>query len=117
MSIVSGYILYIRNIRRYSERTTQIYEHVLQDFVAYACEGDTSPSDNDILENLIPSRIRSYEVSMLDADPPKTSRTVNLHLSVLSGFCKYLIYKAGYPRVTHPSATKDSQDLTEVSSA
>ena len=91
MSIVSGYILYIRNIRRYSERTTQIYEHVLQDFVAYACEGDTSPSDEDILENLIPSRIRSYEVSMLDADPPKTSRTVNLHLSVLSGFCRYLI--------------------------
>lgn len=91
MNIVSRYIIYIRNIRRYSERTAQIYEEVLRNFVAYACDGDTSPSDRDILENLIPSRIRSYEVSMLDSDPPKTPRTVNLHLSVLSGFCRFLI--------------------------
>jgi len=91
MNIVSRYIIYIRNIRRYSERTAQIYEEVLRNFVAYACDGDTSPSDRDVLENLIPSRIRSYEVSMLDTDPPKTSRTVNLHLSVLSGFCRFLI--------------------------
>ena len=91
MNIVSRYIIYIRNIRRYSERTAQIYEEVLRNFVAYACDGDTSPSDRDVLENLIPSRIRSYEVSMLDADPPKTPRTVNLHLSVLSGFCRFLI--------------------------
>ena len=91
MNIVSRYIIYIRNIRRYSERTAQIYGEVLRNFVAYACDGDTSPSDRDILENLIPSRIRSYEVSMLDADPPKTPRTVNLHLSVLSGFCRFLI--------------------------
>ena len=91
MNVISKYITYVRNIRRYSERTAEIYEHVLRDFVAYACDGDIYPSDRDILENLIASRIRSYEVSLLDADPPKTPRTVNLHLSVLSGFCRYLI--------------------------
>ena len=36
MNIVSRYIIYIRNIRRYSERTAQIYEEVLRNFVAYA---------------------------------------------------------------------------------
>ena len=45
MNIVSRYIIYIRNIRRYSERTARIYEEVLRNFVAYACDGDTSPSD------------------------------------------------------------------------
>ena len=68
---------------------------MLGDFVPFACEGDTKPSDKHIIESLIPSIIRSYEVHLLDADPPKTPRTVNLHLSVLSGFCKYLV-KEGY---------------------
>ena len=91
MEIVSKYLSYVRNIRRYSQRTVEIYESVLGDFVPFACEGDTKPSDKHIVESLIPSIIRSYEVHLLDADPPKTPRTVNLHLSVLSGFCKFLI--------------------------
>ena len=91
MDIVSKYLSYVRNIRRYSQRTAEIYECVLKDFVPFACDGDTDPSDKHIIESLIPSIIRSYEVHLLDADPPKTARTVNLHLSVLSGFCKYLV--------------------------
>ena len=95
MDIVSKYLSYVKTIRRYSQRTVEIYEAVLQDFVPFACEGDAKPDDSHIVESLIPSMIRSYEVHLLDADPPKTPRTVNLHLSVLSGFCKYLI-KEGY---------------------
>lgn len=91
MVIVFKYLSYIRNIRRYSQRTVEIYEGVLEDFVPFACDGDANPSDKLIVESLIPSIIRSYEVYLLDADPPKTPRTVNLHLSVLSGFCKYLV--------------------------
>ena len=91
MEIISKYLSYVRNIRRYSQRTVEIYESVLQDFVPYACEGDTDPEDKHIIESLIPSIVRSYEVHLLDADPPKTPRTVNLHLSVISGFCKYLV--------------------------
>ena len=91
MVIVFKYLSYIRNIRRYSQRTVEIYEGVLEDFVPFACDGDANPSDKLIIESLIPSIIRSYEVHLLDADPPKTPRTVNLHLSVLSGFCKYLV--------------------------
>ena len=95
MEIISKYLLYVRNIRRYSQRTVEIYESVLKDFVPFACEGDTDPADKHIIESLNPSIIRSYEVHLLDADPPKTPRTVNLHLSVISGFCKYLV-KEGY---------------------
>ena len=91
MDIVSKYLSYVKTIRRYSQRTVEIYDAVLKDFIPFACDGDTDPSDKHIIESLIPSIIRSYEVHLLDADPPKTPRTVNLHLSVLSGFCKYLI--------------------------
>ena len=95
MNLVGKYISYVKTIRRYSQRTVEIYEGVLGDYVPFACEGDTNPSDKRVIESLIPSIIRSYEVHLLDADPPKTPRTVNLHLSVLSGFCKYLV-KEGY---------------------
>ena len=91
MNLAGKYISYVKTIRRYSQRTVEIYESVLRDFIPFACDGDTDPSDEHILESLIPSIIRSYEVYLLDADPPKIPRTVNLHLSVLSGFCKYLV--------------------------
>ena len=91
MNSAGKYISYVKTIRRYSQRTVEIYEAVLGDFIPFACDGDAAPSDEHILESLIPSIIRSYEVSLLDSDPPKTPRTVNLYLSVLSGFCKYLV--------------------------
>ena len=95
MNVVSRYIAYIKDIRRYSPRTVAIYERALRDFVLHACEGDAEPSDKDILDSLKPNVIRGYVVSLLDADPPKIPRTVNLHLSALSGFCRFLI-KAGF---------------------
>ena len=91
MDIVSKYISYVKTIRRYSQRTVEIYESVLASFVPFACEGDTEPSDKHIIGSLIPSIIRSYEVHLLDSDPPHKPSTVNLHISVLSGFCKYLV--------------------------
>ena len=91
MNSAGKYISYVKLIRRYSQRTVEIYEGVLADFIPFACDGDTEPSDRRIVESLIPSIIRSYEVHLLDSDPPKSPRTVNLHLSVLSGFCKYLV--------------------------
>ena len=91
MNLVGKYISYVKTIRRYSQRTVEIYESVLASFVPFACDGDTSPSDELILESLIPSVIRSYEVHLLDSDPPHKPSTVNQHISVLSGFCKYLV--------------------------
>ena len=76
------YITYVKEVRRYSPRTCELYYDILKEFSEF-CE-------REILESLTPSMIRSYEVYLLDSrkeDP----RTVNLHLSVLSGFCKFLM--------------------------
>ena len=101
MDLISQYISYIRNIRRYSERTSQIYEGVLKDYAAdvrersQECDGakvyaSASVNDTELLASLNSSEIRSYEVKLIDKRKLST-KTVNLHMSVLSGFCKYLI--------------------------
>lgn len=82
MDIIDRYISYVRDVRRYSECTIASYGEVLRAFEEFV--------QDDLLAALNPSEIRSYEVYMLDTkgDKPKT---VNLHLSVLSGFCNYLV--------------------------
>ena len=95
MSIIEKYLQYVRSIRRYSQRTVEIYDSVLRDFVLFATEGDMQPSDSDMIDVLKSNIIRGYVVSLLDADPPKKASTVNVHLSCLSAFCKFLI-KEGY---------------------
>ena len=80
--LIDEYITYVKEARRYSPRTCELYSDILKEFSEFC--------DREILESLTPSMIRSYEVYLLDSrkeDP----RTVNLHLSVLSGFCKFLM--------------------------
>lgn len=80
--LIDEYITYVKEVRRYSPRTCELYYDILKEFSEFC--------DREILESLTPSMIRSYEVYLLDSrkeDP----RTVNLHLSVLSGFCKFLM--------------------------
>ena len=81
MSLSDQYLNYIRAVRRYSPRTVSIYGDTLKEFEEFA-----GPAP----ESLTAQSIRNYEVELMDArglDP----RTVNLRLSVLSGFCKYLL--------------------------
>lgn len=76
------YLCYVSSVRRYSSRTLDIYSGVL-DLYSEFCGGEPS-------ENMTSTMLRSYEVFLLDKkkfDP----RTVNLHLSVLSGYCKFLL--------------------------
>ena len=82
MSAINDYINYVTSGRRYAQRTAVIYSGSLGEFEAFA--------SGDVIESLTPSIIRSYEVYLLDSkkmDP----RTVNQHLSVLSGFCRFLM--------------------------
>lgn len=76
------YIQYVSTVRRYSARTTEIYSDVLSRFSKFA---ECDPS-----EAMTVQMIRGYEVYLLDKEK-LDSRTVNLHLSVLSGFAKFLI--------------------------
>lgn len=86
MSLTDKYIAYITAVRRYSVRTQAIYSDILKDFSDYA----GASSDEELLSSLVPSMIRSYEVRLLDTSK-EDPRTVNLHLSVLSGFCRFLM--------------------------
>ena len=74
-------------MRRYSDRTVDIYGQVISDFLSLQAD---SLSDGDIVASLTPDRIRNYEVSLLDGRG-LSSRTVNLHMSALNGFCRFLV--------------------------
>ena len=80
--MIDRYIGYIADVRRYSVRTQQIYRDVLEQFASFTGIADFS--------TVKPSDIRYYELFLLD-DKALDARTVNLHLSVLSGFFRYLM--------------------------
>ena len=88
--LAEQYLSYVTSVRRYSERTRALYSEVLDRFESYVLE--TSGGDTDILVYLTPQCLRSYEVKLLGRDG-LSPRTVNLHLSVLSGFCRFLVMK------------------------
>ena len=98
MNLIERYIDYVENVRRYSPRTVAIYSEALADFaheIAANCGKDDSDdlqpiSDEELVSSLNPSQVRSYEVSLLDSKG-LTPKTVNLHISVLSGFCQWLL--------------------------
>ena len=84
--MIDSYISYIRDVRRYSERTQELYREALEDFAGWAEIPGTSPR---MTEELIPSRLREYEGHLIEKG--LSPRTVHLHMSALSGFCGWLI--------------------------
>ena len=86
--LIDKYILYVETVRRYSPRTRDIYRDVLTEYAVYSLE---DPDSADLLaEALNHTSLRNYEVHLMEERKLGT-RTVNLHLSVLSGFCRYLM--------------------------
>ncbi len=106
--LTEDYVNYISAVRRYSPRTVEVYRDSLGLFCDYLVsegfinetaeknEGETSAQggipDGELLGCLTRSIIRSYEVHLME-ERRMSARTVNLHLSVLSGFCSYLVQK------------------------
>ena len=87
--MLNKYIDYLSSVRRYSSRTCEIYRQALQDFFSYTAD-DVEDVDANLSKLLTVQAIRNYEVFMMD-ERKENPRTVDLHLSVLSGFCKFLI--------------------------
>ena len=81
--MIDAYLTYIRDIRRYSPRTQAIYRDVLADFAQF-CEGK-------VVESLVPTMLRRYEADLMGRG--MKPRTVHQHMSVLSGFCRFLMGK------------------------
>jgi len=89
VDIIHKYLRYISLEKRYSDRTLSIYENVLKGFMDYYA-GDDEWNDGDVGNALKPIAIRNYEVWLLDSKG-LSAKTVNLHLSVISAFSKYLL--------------------------
>lgn len=87
--ITDEFISYIGGVRRYSARTRTLYENVLKEYAAYV-DVDGSGTDAVIVGSLVPRDIRNYEMHLLE-ERRLDARTVNLHLSALSSFCRYLL--------------------------
>lgn len=90
MKLIERYIEYVRDVKRYSERTFAIYRDVLKSYIHFLSNGSVEVGDSELVESLNRSEIRQYEVYLLDKKECKAS-TVNQHLSVLSGFCQFLV--------------------------
>ena len=106
--LIDSYIQYVASVRRYSPRTVKIYSDVLKEYSEYSLE--QSGGDEDIIAALTPMFIRNYEVHLMD-ERRLDARTANQHISVLSGFCRYLMKEgklAANPvrLVTRPKVSK-----------
>lgn len=82
--------------KRYSPRTQAIYAEALRDFyIHFFPEGE--PSENEMLEVLTPLNIRGFIASCLDGKhsggAALSERTVNLRLSALSSYCRFLVQR------------------------
>ena len=90
MSLIEKYIFYLKGVRRYSQRTVDIYSDALNRFVLMTfCTDDVT--DEELVGALNRSQIREHEVRLLELEQPLSPRTVRLHISALSGFCRFLI--------------------------
>ena len=87
--MIDSYISYLRDIRRYSPKTLRLYEDVIGKYKKVVF-GTDDVSDEQLIESLNPSEIRSYEVTLMDVEKI-VPNTVRLHLSALSGFCRFLV--------------------------
>ena len=87
MDLIRRYLDYVSGIRRYSPRTADIYEAVMQDFVSVVLAGEER-TDDGLVAALNISELRSYQMRLLD-DEKKSPKTVSQHMSVLSGFCRF----------------------------
>ena len=81
--LITKYLSYVGGVKRYSSRTQALYREILEEFEEFA-------APEPLPEALCAPIIRSYEVHLLD-DKGVGARTVGLHMSVLSGFCRWLV--------------------------
>ena len=86
--LIDKYIRYVETVRRYSPRTRDIYRDVLTEYAEFSIEDPESAEA--LAEAMNHTALRNYEVHLMEERKLGT-RTVNLHLSVLSGFCKFLM--------------------------
>lgn len=88
MEFTDDFIRYLQVEKRYSQRTLDNYRDAVNGFYGYAF-ADGEPSGAEALEALTPAVVRGFIAE--DLDRGLSSRTVNMHLSALSSYCKFLM--------------------------
>jgi integrase/recombinase XerC len=80
------FIDYLRSEKRYSERTVRVYADAIRHFLDHAA---INGGDKEQLEALQMQEVRRWMADMLQSK--QAARTVNLQLSALNGFFKFLL--------------------------
>ncbi len=78
---IEEYKIHISAVRRYSEGTCRLYGDCLARFEKFVGEE---------ADDITPATVRNYEVHLLDTEH-LSAKTTNVHLSVLSSFCAFLV--------------------------
>ena len=101
--MADSYILYIKGEKRYSQRTCKLYEDAITRFftVIFNVSGKDELAreiTDDEVETgcLTTTQIRNFIMEVLKGGEGRCAldaRSVNLHLSALSGYCKWLVGK------------------------
>jgi hypothetical protein len=65
MKLPDKYLSYIRNVRRYSARTADLYDDVLRMYCV-VIHGKEDVADDELVASMNVSEIRSYEVRLLE---------------------------------------------------
>ncbi len=110
MEVVDKFLDYIKNVRRYSQRTQLIYESAINNFIHFLEMETENVNQKVLLDSLVHQIIRSYQVYMME-EKKLSPVTINQQLSVLSSFCKYLL-KEDYIKtnpislITRPKVSK-----------
>ena len=103
--LADSYILYIKGEKRYSQRTCKLYEDAIMRFftvmfnVAGKDELAVVITDDEVETGCLTStQVRNFIMEVMKGDPEHgrealDARSVNLHLSALSGYCKWLVGK------------------------
>jgi integrase/recombinase XerC len=101
--LADTYIQYLKVQKRYSVRTQELYADVLQRYYLYIYGAEdvstldefvakeVANGDFSLPELLAPGNIRGYLAKCMEEG--LQARTVNLHLSALSGYCRWLLLR------------------------
>ena len=93
MKLIDDYIAHLRDVRRYSQRTVAIYEAALKEYRRFVSRDGEVEAEDEFASTFNVSEIRQFEVDLLGGKYPKSARTVNLYLSALSSFCRFLMQR------------------------
>lgn len=90
MELIEDFIRFLQVEKRYSPRTQVLYREAVEGFYAFMFPGrDDGPDDAEALEVLTPGNIRACIADGLDSGI--CARTMNLRLSALSSYCRWLL--------------------------